>query len=259
MTLPYHKKGPHHGWFVLILASLMISLPAVSQQSGVAAPMSADQVMERVVQMNDLRAKMLDSYSSVRTYHLECHCLSHKSADMAVRMNYLAPDRKEFSILSESGSGTIRDRVFRKLLAAEEESVRQENQQQSAITPENYTFQISQYEKTDRSEVYVLGAQPRSKNKFLFRGHIWVDASDFAIMRVEGEPAINPSWWTKKTDFKRNYEKIGEFWLPVSNESVTKVRVFGTAILTIEYRDYQITQAGGATIAYSQQKSLSAQ
>ena len=259
MTLPYHKKGPHHGWFVLILASLMISLPAVSQQSGVAAPMSADQVMERVVQMNDLRAKMLDSYSSVRTYHLECHCLSHKSADMAVRMNYLAPDRKEFSILSESGSGTIRDRVFRKLLAAEEESVRQENQQQSAITPENYTFQISQYEKTDRSEVYVLGAQPRSKNKFLFRGHIWVDASDFAIMRVEGEPAINPSWWTKKTDFKRNYEKIGAFWLPVSNKSVTKVRAFGTAILTIEYRDYQITQAGGATIAYSQQKPLSAQ
>jgi len=259
MTLLYHIKKPHHGWFVLILASLMINLPAVSQQSGAAAPMSADQVMERVVQMNDLRAKMLDSYSSVRTYHLECHCLSHKSADMAVRMNYLAPDRKEFSILSESGSGAVRDRVFRRLLAAEEESVRQENQQQSAITPENYTFRISEYEKTDSSEVYVLGAQPRSTNKFLFRGHIWVDANDFAIMRVEGEPAINPSWWTKKTDFKRNYEKIGAFWLPVSNKSVTKVRAFGTAILTIEYRDYQITQAGGATIAYSQQKPLSAQ
>ena len=38
--------------------------------------------MARVVQMNDLRAKALESYSSVRSYHLECHCLSHKKADM---------------------------------------------------------------------------------------------------------------------------------------------------------------------------------
>ncbi|MFZ2001113.1 MAG: hypothetical protein WAU73_17120, partial [Candidatus Sulfotelmatobacter sp.] len=94
-------------------------------------------------------------------------------------------------------------------------------------------------------------AQPQSKNKFLFRGHIWVNAKDFAITRVEGEPAVNPSWWTVKTDFKRRYQKIGDFWLPESNESETKVRVFGTAVLSIEYRDYQVTQAGGATVASS--------
>ncbi|MGA8187373.1 MAG: hypothetical protein WB776_05525, partial [Candidatus Sulfotelmatobacter sp.] len=100
-------------------------------------------------------------------------------------------------------------------------------------------------------EFYVLDAQPQSKNKFLFRGHIWVNAKDFAITRVEGEPAVNPSWWTVKTDFKRRYQKIGDFWLPESNESETKVRVFGTAVLSIEYRDYQVTQAGGATVASS--------
>ena len=140
--------------------------------------------------------------------------MSHKKADMVVRTDYQAPNKKKFTIVSESGSGTVRDRVFKKSLGGGTESMRDENEQRSAITPGNYTFQVSDYEKTDTNEFYVLDAQPRSKNKFLFRGHIWVNAKDFAITRVEGEPAVNPSWWTVKTDFKRRYQKIGDFWLP---------------------------------------------
>ena len=249
MTQLYHARKSDVRWLVHAIAFLIIGFPAVAQQANVSAPLSADEVMGRVVQMNELRAKAVESYSSVRTYHLECHCLSHKKADMVVRTDYHAPNRKEFTILSESGSGTVRDRVFKKLLEAEQESMQDENQQRSAITPENYTFQMSDYEKTDADEFYVLDAQPRSKNKFLFRGRIWVNANDFAITRVEGEPAVNPSWWTVKTDFKRSYQKIDNFWLPESNESETKVRVLGTAVLSIEYRDYQITLARSATAA----------
>jgi hypothetical protein len=62
----------------------------------------------------------------------------------------------------------------------------------------------------------------------------------------------------RKTDFKRRDQKIGEFWLPESNESETKVRAFGPAVLTIEYGDYQITWAESTMFAYSQQKPLSA-
>lgn len=249
-------RGP---WALCILACAIIGQPTIAQQPVVSAPLSADEVIARVVEMNNTRSKALEGYSSLRTYHLECHCLSHKKADMVVRIQYLAPDKKDFAIESESGSGAVRDRVFKKLLEAERESMQQENQDRSAIRPENYTFQLSEYDKTDGNETYVLDAKPRSKNKFLFRGRVWVDAKDFAITRVEGQPAVNPSWWTERTDFKRRYQKIGDFWLPESNESETKVRAFGTAILTIEYGDYQITQGEGTTLAYSQQKPLAAQ
>lgn len=235
MTPLYNARKFDAGWLVRAFAFLIIGFPAVAQQAMVSAPLSADQVIKRVVEMNEVRGKVLEGYSSVRSYHLECHCLSHKKADMVVRIIYQAPDKKEFTIVSESGSGTVRDRVFKKLLEAEQEAMRDENQQRSAITPENYAFQVSDYEKTNSDEFYVLDAQPRSKNKFLFRGRIWVSAKDFAITRVEGEPAVNPSWWTVKTDFERHYQKIGDFWLPESNESETKVRVFGTAVLSIEY------------------------
>jgi len=258
MTLLYHARKSDGRWFVRAIAFLIIGVPALAQQANVSAPLSADEVIERVVEMNEVRAKALDGYSSLRTYHLECHCLSHKQADMTVRANYQAPNKKEFTIVSESGSGTVRERVFKKLLEAEQESMREENQQRTAITTENYTFQLFEYQKSDAAEFYVLDAEPRSKNKFLFRGRIWVDAKDFAITRMEGEPAVNPSWWTVKTDFKRSYEKIGVFWLPESNHSETNVRVFGTAVLTIEYREYQITPAG-ATIASSQENAPNGQ
>jgi hypothetical protein len=228
------------------LACLIACLPSTAQETAPAAPLSADQVIARVVDMNGVRAKALENYSSIRSYHLECHCLSHKKADMLVRVDYQAPNKKDFTILSESGSASVRNKVFKKLLDAEQESTHPENQQRSAITSDNYTFALVDYQKTNAGDFYVLDAQPRNKNKFLFRGRIWVDGKHFAITRVEGEPAVNPSWWTVKTDFKRSYEKTGDFWLPQSNESTTKVRIFGTAVLTISYGDYQITQVPAA-------------
>lgn len=242
---------------LLTLVLLAVSIPLVAQQTTVSTPLSADEVMQRVMQMNEERATALDTYSSIRSYHLECHCLSHKKADMVVRVDYQAPNKKVFTILSESGSGTVRSRVFKKLLKAEQESMSEENQQRSAITPENYTFQLTNFQNIDGNESYVLEAQPLTKNKFLFRGRIWVDAKDFAITRVEGEPAVNPSWWTVKTDFKRNYQKIGSFWLPEANESVTKVRIFGSAVLTIKYGEYQITQAHKLDPAFAVEEKAS--
>jgi outer membrane lipoprotein-sorting protein len=245
------------GRFLLTLVLLAVCVPAIAQQATVSAPLSADEVMRRVVQMNEQRASVLETYTSIRSYHLECHCLSHKTADMVVRAEYDAPNKKVFTIVSETGSDTVRSRVFKKLLEAEQESGREENQERSAITPQNYTFQLTDYQKTDRSEFYVLEARPLTKNKFLFRGRLWVDAKAFAITQVQGEPAVNPSWWTLKTDFKRNYQEIGNFWLPESNESETKVRIFGTAFLTIKYGQYQITEAhsSNATIAVEEKPS----
>jgi hypothetical protein len=238
VTRSMHRRACWSFLFTL----LVFCLPATAQQRAASAPLTADEVIARVVAMNEVRAKALATYTSLRTYHLECHCIAAKNADMVVRVNYLAPNKKEFSIVSESGSGTVRHKVFRKLIEAEQESMQEENEHSSALTPENYTFRLLSHEKTPSSEIYVLEAEPRHKNKFLFRGNVWVDGNDFAIIRVEGEPAVNPSFWTKKTDFTRTYQRVGEFWLPESNHSVTKVRIFGTAELTIQYGDYQVTR-----------------
>ena len=93
---------------------------------------------------------------------------------MVVRTDYQGPEIKKSSRSCQRAALARCGRVFKKLLEAEQESMRDENQQRSAITPENYTFQVSDYEKTDTDEFYVLDAQPRS-DKTYFRGHIWVN------------------------------------------------------------------------------------
>lgn len=243
MTSLHNPSKSNTHWCLRAFAVLIIGCPVLAQQAPVTPALTADEVMANVIRMNEVRAKALESYSSVRSYSLECHCLSHKKADMVVRADYHAPDTKTFTIVSESGSGTVRSKVFKKLLEAEQESMREENQERSAITPENYTFKVVDHQITEQNEFYVLEAEPKTKNKFLFRGKIWVDVADFAVTRVEGQPAVNPSWWTLRTEFKRSYQKVGDFWLPASNESETKVRLFGTANLCIEYGQYEITRS----------------
>jgi hypothetical protein len=72
----------------------------------------------------------------------------------------------------------------------------------------------------------------------LFEGQIWIDAQDYALARVEGKPAKNPSFWVSSVHFVHTYQKSGPFWFPASTESVTEVRIFGATSLIIHYFDY---------------------
>jgi hypothetical protein len=135
------------------------------------------------------------------------------------------------------------DRVFKKLLQGEKEAFEVENQTRIAINRENYEFTLIDYESERLRPIYVLSVKPRTKNKYLFQGKIWVDAEQFAIVRMQGEPAKNPSFWIKDTKIETLYVNVDDFWLPAHNHSVTAVRLGGHADFSIEYKDYRITGA----------------
>jgi len=182
---------------------------------------------------------------------LEYHGLASKSATLTVAMTYRRPDEKKFCIVSESGSELLQGRVLKRLLDAEVEAMQEEQRRQTAMGPRNYEFRLVAYERTFDQGFYVLEVTPRIKNKFLFRGRIWVDGQDFAVARMEGEPAKNPSWWTKRNAIHVTYEKIGEFWLPARNETNTQLRIVGSSLLTIVYRDYEILNRGAMQVTAS--------
>jgi hypothetical protein len=168
---------------------------------------------------------------------------SDRDAEMVIHMAYRAPNFKEFRVVSQTGSKLIIDRVFKKLLEGEEEAANEENRQHTALTTENYDFTLAGYEPAPGGGRYVLNLTPRTKNRFLYRGKIWVDAKDFAVVRIKAEPGKNPSFWIKKTDVEHNYEKVGDFWLPAQNRTESVVRLGGVARLSIEYKDYKILKA----------------
>jgi outer membrane lipoprotein-sorting protein len=208
------------------------------------ARLPAEQVARKLQERNAQRAAALQQFNGTRLYRMQYRGFpSDRDAEMVVTVTYRAPDSKTFSVVSQSGSKFIIDHIFKKLLEGEQEAANEENRRNTALSTENYDFTSAGYEATPNGGQYVLNLLPKTKNKFLYRGKIWVDAKDFAVARIEGEPARNPSFWIKKTEVTHRYIKVNDFWLPAENHTESVIRLGGRAILSIEYKDYRITKA----------------
>jgi hypothetical protein len=232
-------------YFPLIAAAVAFSAVGTSAQvpPAIAAEpqLTLSQVVEKLVQRNAERAKALESYRGKRIYKIDYKGFpSALRAEMTVEMTYTAPARKDFKILSESGSKWIVKRVLKKLIDGEKEAQEAATRKSVELNTQNYNF-TSLERRTDAGGCgYVLAIQPKVPNKFLYRGRIWVNDQDFAVCRIEAEPSKNPSIWITKTEIRHNYQKFEDFWLPVENQSISSLRLGGHATLTITYQEYEI-------------------
>jgi hypothetical protein len=242
-----HPRGC--GLWVLscaLLIALMLGqggAQAHGQDSGETG-LTASQVVTRLVKKNAERANALDRYQGRRSYRLD-YVGFPKSlhAEMTVDVIYKAPDSKEFKVVSETGSGWIIKHILKRLLESEREALEAANRERTTLDSQNYDFTMLADKNTGAGCPYVLTVQPKVPNKFEYRGRIWVDAKDFAVCRIEAEPALNPSFWITQTEIHHVYLKVGDFWFPAENKSVSTLRLGGRATLTIEYRDYKILDA----------------
>lgn len=160
---------------------------------------------------------------------------------MEVEAIYQAPSSKTFNVVKESGSGLLLNRVLKRLIKSEEEAAHK--QDENALTPANYNFSLAGTEVADGRPMYILRVEPKAIRQLLFQGRVWVDAQDFAVAKVEAQPAQNPSFWIKNTQIHHLYAKVGDLWLPLMTQSETKVRLGGVATLTILYANYQVESA----------------
>jgi hypothetical protein len=208
--------------------------------------LNLSQLLDKLVKKNVERSDALQKYQGRRFYSLDYTGFpSSLHAEMVVDMIYDAPATKQFKIISQSGSQWVIDRILKRLLDAELESMSEENRARVALNSSNYDFSGLEHQATPDNCSYVVAVKPKNPSKLLYRGRIWVDGKDFAVCRIEVEPAKNPSFWIKKTEIHHSYLKIGDFWLPSENQSVSAVRGGGRAVLTIKYQDYEILAAHG--------------
>lgn len=210
-------------------------------ESAQPAPLSLDQILSNLEQRNTQRAAALEQFEGKRTYRMQYRGFpSDRDAEMVVKVRFHAPTSKEFTVVSQTGSKFVIDHIFKKLLEGEQEALKEENRHDTALTRQNYDFELAGYDTSPDGAQYVLRLLPKTKNKFLYRGKIWVDAQDFAVVRIEGEPGKNPSMWIKKTGIAHKYVKVDGFWLPAENHTESFIRLGGKATLSIEYQDYKI-------------------
>lgn len=195
---------------------------------------TGEQILRDLVKHNELRDVELRRYSAIRTYSVtDLNGKIH--AKEIVRMEYIAPDKKTFETITGEGSDLIRHLVLNRLMESEASAAEGREHRDSSITAENYTFHVLGEEDLGMHHCFVVEALPKRPDKFLFEGKMWIDSTEFAIVKISGHPAKKLSFWVTRADFVRQYEKIGGFWLPARDETFVDVRLYGRKILDIEH------------------------
>ena len=239
------RKGRDAAYAVVLAFTLALS-PVHSQVSN-SAGLSVVQILERMQHHNQSQTAGLKHYHAVRHYEAEYRGYATTiAAKMEVDVTYDASSGKTFRILSQSGSKLLCEKVLKRAVESEEEAAK--DPAATALSPANYRFTIEGSETLEGRPAYILHVEPLTESKFLYRGRIWVDAADFALVKFEATPAKNPSFWISRTLIRYSNKKIGDFWLPQLSHSDTKVRIGGTAMLTIDYGTYQILPDGTGRI-----------
>lgn len=221
-----------------ILVTLLLLLAAVALHGvdGDSLP-SATTVMGTVLEHDAQRRASLDGYRGMRRYVLE-NDRTGKHAEMLAQVESDLDGTKHFQVLQEDGWKAAYKHVFRKMLESEAEASRPEVIATTCLCSDNYEFRMVGSERIDGRLTYMIDITPKRHEERLFAGRVWVDAQDYAVVRAEGKPSKNPSFWIHSVQFVHIYQKSGSFWFPSATESTSQVRIFGATKVTISYFNY---------------------
>jgi hypothetical protein len=210
----------------LFAAVLAPDLPVGAQPDETSLPLALQRFLETVD----------DGPSSFRAFRRLEARNSHLS-DAAWMNVWTTADASGFTyeIVDQGGSGYVRDRVF--LQALETEQKMWGAGPRGAITTENYTFEDRGAESTGLA---WIGVKPRRKDVLLVNGSIFLRPEDGDLVRVEGALSRTPSFWTRKVEVVRRYDRIAGVRVPVALESVASVRMVGKATFTMSYEYHSV-------------------
>ena len=141
-----------------------------------------------------------------------------------------------YEVVSESGSGYIRKKVFLAALEGEQKMWANHEPDRASFSRENYTFQDGAPAVDGLASLLVT---PRRKDMLLVEGAVFVQHDDGELVRIEGRLSKNPSFWTRRVDVIRRYTRLAGVRVPISFESVANVLIAGRSTFKMTY-DYEI-------------------
>jgi len=153
-------------WATQVTAQLLVVAGSVllghGQESARVAPLSTDTIVERLMTSKNRQLRQLDALNVVLTYRVDYQGFGGtRHAEMRVVSTYVSPNKKNFRILSESGSRFLLEHILNKLLENEKEY--QLDVADSDLSPRNYQFKLLGTERVAGNDSYVMEITPRRK------------------------------------------------------------------------------------------------
>ena len=158
-----------------------------------------------------------------------------QSAWMVAWTEYDHVNGFRYQIVDEGGSGYIRSKVLRAALEGEQKIWADREPQKASFNHDNYVFDDG---APASDGLAAVGVKPKRKDVLLVEGAIFVQPSDGELARIEGRLSKTPSFWTRRVDVVRRYERKAGVRVPVSIESVAHVLIAGRSTFKMTY-EYQ--------------------
>lgn len=216
-------------WVVALgLANLWLGSALLATQSAQPPSSAEPQVVQRFLARAD---EPLTRYRALR--HLEARNERFNLHGWLEAWTELTPDGQfKFKVVREGGSEYIRVKVLRPLLENEERLFATRDAARAAVTPENYDLQGTEAAEPGLVKLFV---KPKRREVSLVDGAAVVTEDEADLVRVEGRLAKNPSFWTKRVDVVRRYERLNGVRVPMRLDSVAQIRLAGASTLSMTY------------------------
>jgi len=193
------------------------------------------------------RSNAISTYTVQEQYSIYRNGESTPAAEETIHTVYTRAVGKEYTPTAQSGSAFLRSAVIDKVLAGEKDLNLAANREGALITSKNYEFDPhpGTVERNGQQCILVT-LKPLRKSPHLFTGKMWIDASDYTIVRLEGAPSQAPSVFAGQTTVARDYAKTGGFAMATHAEARSHTFLFGDTLLKIDYTNYEIQQDSSA-------------
>jgi hypothetical protein len=235
MTHPWRNRS------VIQLASLLLCFSGAASVCGQSPDLPA--IVRGVDASVKDRLNRLASYTVTEHYAVfRGHDDSKPTAEMQVKTTYRKETGKSYEVLSQSGSSLWRNEVLKTLLENEQRMSRPGNVETALINSSNYDMKLDQNaaQMLNGRQCLVLDITPRRKSQYLFKGQLWVDAHDYAIVQLKGAAAKSAFFLANAAEVSRQYTEIDDLPMATHAEAVSGSALLGQTVVKVDYNGYQL-------------------
>lgn len=192
---------------------------------GATLPHAADASIRRFLSQNDGQ----HGYRALRRLEAEN---GDRRGWLEVDTEYSSERGLRYTIVTEGGSGFIRDRILKGVLDGERDLIAKGDIARGALSASNYTFEPA---GIDGDGLAVVRLSPLRKDRLLVCGTLLLHATTGDPIRLQGRLVKSPSFWAKDIDVRWSYGRFGSAVMPVELQSTATIRFLGSASLHVTY------------------------
>ena len=228
-----------------LLLSVSFAFPASAQTASAQTP-DLSTIIHGVDNSVKNRSDQIADYTVTEHYVVyRGQDTNNAAAEMMVQTVYRRQTGKSYTILSQKGSTLMRNEVLGTLLDNEKRLSQPGNMETALINSANYDMRLdpSIHESLNGRDCFVLDITPRRNSEYLFKGKLWVDATDFSIVQLKGTASKSAFFLAKAAAVSRQYDRINGLPMATHAEAVSASSLLGQTVVKIDYSNYQIDLA----------------